>query len=66
MKTNGKDQAFPVAGSEDQTIWDGLTKREYFAIEIFKAMMTRTPQNDDSTATAVQRADSLIDALNRS
>lgn len=62
METKPNDQAFA------DEMNSGLTKREYFAIEIFKAKITygrHLGYAEDTAKTAIAFADILIKKLNQ-
>jgi len=62
MKTHPNEPSQPCPEGTLSPL-KGLTKREYFAVEIFAAMLSR---DEFASATyAVANADDLIKALNR-
>ncbi|RYF13887.1 MAG: hypothetical protein EOO42_18315 [Flavobacteriales bacterium] len=74
MKTNPNEPISTICSDAlGQTIYDGLTKREYFAAMALTGIMTMVangrhsaPGGEVSVAeTAVRQADALIDALNK-
>lgn len=65
MITKGTEPASPIQDTE----FDGLTKREYFAAQALKGLLsTKHPDFEYNSAevsrVAVEHADSLIKALN--
>ncbi|MEA5487566.1 hypothetical protein VB775_12125 [Pseudanabaena sp. CCNP1317] len=67
MTTRRTDSAFPVSYNRDtDSLVEGLTKREYFAILLMQAYTnTNTKFEDDyqKARLAVAEADALIDIL---
>ena len=72
MSNKGYDPAFPIPhpdrGVSQTPI--GLTKREYFAIKIYAALLVcgsntspSTNEREDTANTAVDAADALLKAL---
>jgi len=66
--TKRNDAAFPVGYNQhEQTLVEGMTKREYFAIMIMQSLTTSNLEFEDiyqKARTAVVEADALIDILN--
>jgi len=66
MMTNRHDCAFPIHVEEMSTNF-GLSKREYIASQILAGLISRGGGDMDiQPMIAVQMADALIDALNKS
>lgn len=71
MKTNGNGPVEHVHEIAPFAEYMPLTKREYFAILAYQAMITgfyssdKTDCNDVSANDAIEYADSLIDTLNK-
>ena len=70
MATSGSDQAFPafpnLPGEEPGRESGGLTKREYFAVHLFEAVVSRLSVNctlQDKAKYALEAADALVKAL---
>jgi hypothetical protein len=71
--TNPDDQAFPrsyayqnpEAGKSELKSIPGLTKREYFALEMMKALVIAHVGHPDNTQQALFLAESLLAALNK-
>lgn len=62
LKTHGDSPAFAAAC--EAGVQTGLTKREYIAIECFKALLSRPTHFIGMGKFAVAFADRLIEALN--
>lgn len=69
---NGRNQAFPLYLPRSALCITGLSKREYFALHIFCAIVPsdeilRDIFNEDQSphAIAVSAADALLDELNK-
>jgi hypothetical protein len=66
--TTRRDAAFPTSfDKHNDTLVEGMTKREYFAITLMQAYTTANIQFEDvyqKARTAVVEADALIDILN--
>ena len=63
--TNAESPAYPI--SHNGMVWDGLTKREYFAAMAMQGILAsnRTQKTETSLSKlAVYYADALIKALN--
>jgi hypothetical protein len=70
MPTSGEDSAFPilpgVPGFDQTANAVGLTKREYFAVHLFEAAISKLSVNctlQDKANYAVDAADALVRAL---
>jgi hypothetical protein len=70
MATSGNDNAFPafprLPGADPYEQVGGLTKREYFAVHLFEAVVSRLSVNctlQDKAKYAVEAADALMKAL---
>jgi len=70
MAISGNDSAFPLPVSDESADRDaslgGLTKREYFAVHLFEAVVAKLSVNcslQDKANYAVEAADALIRAL---
>jgi len=68
MATSGNESAFPslATGSVSGGEANGLTKREYFAVHLFEAVVAKLSVNctlQDKANYAVEAADALIRAL---
>lgn len=70
MATSGSDHAFPASpnlpGEVPRRESEGLTKREYFAVHLFEAVVSRLSTNctlQDKAKYAVEAADALVKAL---
>ena len=66
LRTNGEDSVTPIP-REGFYRSKGLTKRERFAVEIMKAMLSSQPESKYMHIPdfAVTLADKLIEALNK-
>lgn len=64
MTTHPNEAMYPL----DENRFGGLTKREHFALEAYKVLLTRENYRDVGLMTvstiAVDAADALIDRLN--
>lgn len=67
MKTNPDALAFPIAARDAQEFYQGLTKREYFAVSVLRGLMTTGVNNcpEEAAALSARHADALISELNR-
>ena len=64
MTTDPNDDAYPTS-VQDDGVWGGLTKREYFAIHLMAALAVNSVSAWEHDAKAsVVAADALIAALN--
>ncbi|MBD2189267.1 hypothetical protein [Pseudanabaena mucicola] len=67
MSTRRSDSAFPVSYNRDtDSLVEGMTKREYFAIMIMQSLTTADIKFEDEyqkARLAVAEADALIDIL---
>ncbi len=67
MTTRRSDSAFPIGYNRDtDSLIDGMTKREYFAIMIMQGYTTANTKFEDEYQKArlsVAEADALIDIL---
>ena len=67
MSTRRSDNAFPVSYNRDSdSLVEGMTKREYFAIMIMQSLTSANIKFEDEyqkARLAVAEADALIDIL---
>ena len=71
--TDKEDAAFPRPNGTESSSEFGLTKREYFAIQVLNGMMANAAWNHmtaedmfgDAQKYAVRAADKLIEELNK-
>lgn len=67
MSTKRNDGAFPVSYNKvEETVFEGMTKREYFAIMIMQGLTVANMPFEDSyqkARMAVLEADALIEIL---